>query len=122
MSEMKKVSITLNMKTVSIQLYEKKIAWAETQVPHESPSKDKMLCAIGHVWDGKACPYCQNYVYENINNCNLCPLYDITYKKNRINASEYCCSGLWTKMNESKTWAEWIINAEKVLEYIKEHG
>jgi hypothetical protein len=108
------------MKEETIKLYEEKIAWAKgTQDPNGHPSRGDMLQQIGHSWDGSFCPYCKKYNNAYVNHgCILegieCPLLGA----NKIS----CCNGLWQKMNFSNIWAEWITNAEKVLEYIKEHG
>jgi hypothetical protein len=111
------------MKEVSIERYEEKIAWAKTQDPDGFPIGDRMRNAIWHSWTASSCPYCQKYYNKLTNTCNTCLLYDDDdCYENDSDASEYCCSGLWAEMNCSKTWSEWISNAEKVLEYIKEHG
>jgi hypothetical protein len=100
----------MNIKEESIKRYEEKIAWAMTQNMKDRPDMEKMYSAIGHEWSSSNCPYCMEYG----NNCpDMCEL--------RMDV-DYCCDGLWLIMNGSKTWREWIENAERVLQYIKDNG
>ena len=50
-------------------------------------------------------------------NCRDCPLYNWS-----ITPRHRCCNSTWADMNNSKIWEEWAKHAEKVVEYIKEHG
>jgi hypothetical protein len=96
------------MQTESIASYRKKIAWAKAQNPKFFPHAHNMKAAIGIDWHGGSCPYCVEYSGE----CDSCPL----------QGNYGCCNGLWWGMHSSDTWSDWIILAEKVLEYIIEHG
>jgi len=111
-------------KQEAIAHYERMIKWAKTQPPGNriryKHSVSIMFVAIGEDWYGKNCVYCQKYIkYSSSSTNKPCPLtsYVIPYCDDKS-----CCNGLWIKMNNSTTWKEWIINAEKVLEYIKENG
>ena len=93
--------------------YGRMIAWAKTRPENEFPNDDDMIAGIGEEWHSKDCSFCQKYFNTYMNDrCTLCPLND----------GAVCCGGLWSKMNSAVTWGEWIAAAEKVKEYIIEHG
>ena len=98
-----------DMQADAIKHYEEMIAWAKTQPPDRCADYAKMYYSIRQNWFGHNCSYCKGYA---IANCKGCPLDD----------NDSCCHGLWSKMDKSQTWKEWIGYAEKVLEYIKENG
>jgi hypothetical protein len=87
--------------------YNRMIAWAEKQDPYGGVYSGFMRNEIGEGWFGDYCVYCEKYYH-----CDECPL----------NRSGRCCDGLWKKMSASETWGDWIINAKKVRQYIKENG
>jgi len=97
------------VKTLTLKKYALKIAWANLQDPNGFVSEDKMKEAIGMGWYSEDCPYCAKYIIS----CRYrCPLYK----------NDSCCNRFWWSMNISKTWGEWIINARKLVKYIKENG
>jgi hypothetical protein len=105
------------MQTESIKKYKKKIAWAKTQDPKLRPNFQKMRAAIDMDCSVYSCPYCGEYRIKRNSSCYLCPLYCMTRYK-----LFDCCAGLWRKMVFCGTWKTWIKYAEKVLQYIKDHG
>lgn len=48
--------------------------------------------------------------------CTYCPL--ATFD----GARQFCCNGEWKKMNNAETWADWLVGAQKVMEFIVDHG
>ena len=93
--------------------YDRMIAWARTQPFFAIPDDETMLAGIGEDWHSKDCSFCQKYFNAYMNDrCTLCPLND----------GVVCCGGRWLIMNSAETWGEWIAAAEKVKEYIIEHG
>ena len=97
----------------AIAHYDRMIAWARTQPYDDKPDSSDMFAAIGEYWFGKSCSFCQKYfnAYKN-DRCTLCPLND----------GVVCCGGRWLIMNSAETWGDWVRAAEKVKEYIIEHG
>jgi len=103
--------ITINntaLRKGTLSHYRRMIKYAKKQDPNEEPDAKKMLSDIGEDWYAKHCPYCQTYY--RIGCPSTCPLCN-----NRIS----CCGGLWTKMNQALTWAQWIIHAKEIVKFIK---
>lgn len=94
-------------KRLALAHYDRMIAWAKKQDLKESPNMDIMYLKLGETWGGKYCNYCEKYI-----KCLKCPL------------GKYgsCCDFLYSEMNISITWKEWVINAKKVRKYIKDNG
>jgi hypothetical protein len=108
--------------------YDKMIAWASQQPEDEDASMDKMHNAIKENWSSSHCVYCEFYSF-----CDTCPLsakeinkgYGFRYKseQNIYYFNNYsCCNGLWIMMSSSTTWGDWVINANKVYDYIQKKG
>lgn len=94
----------------TIDHYLKMIEYAEQQNYMDEPDMNQMDLIIGESWGGNDCSYCKKY-HTELANCNKCPL-----------SAGYCCNNLWGDMSRSETWGDWIDNAYKVIEYIKENG
>ena len=95
--------------------YDRMIAWVKTRPENESPNDEDMIAGIDENWYGEDCPFCRTYFNDETDEAHprsLCPL---SYRYQ-------CCGGLWVKMDNAETWGEWIAAAEKVKEYIIEHG
>ena len=102
------------IKRKTIAHYNKMIKWAKKQNPDESKSKELMYVKIKQNWTGLSCFYCSVY-YDSFGDCfGTCPL--------SASEDDSCCNNLWEIMDKSRTWGEWIENAEKVLDYINIHG
>lgn len=109
------------IKKKAIDHYDRMIGWAAEQDPDESISGERgfvgMRISLGEVWEAQDCIYCVTFRCCNrtdiITQKTPCPLYKKYFG---------CCAGLWSKLNNSKTWAEWIENAKVVKQYIKENG
>ena len=71
-----------------------------------------MQVQIGEHWNGHYCALCEKYVYES-HSCHNCPLYEAGYGCKTPRSP-------WKKVNESKTWGEWVKNARVMLEILKE--
>lgn len=105
------MSIENITKKQTIEHYERMIKWAKTQ-----PEKDLSLMMtmkehINENWSGNYCSYCK--IYSTPFSCPSCPL---------GSGPDLCCFGAWGAMNSSGSWGKWVINANIVLEYIKENG
>jgi len=90
----------------SIAHWEKMIAWVETQNPGGLPFSIGMKDEIGESWRD-ACPLCTTYVCH----MPICPL----------SIANHTCGeefSPWDKVNNSYTWAEWIINAKNMLKVL----
>jgi len=98
-----------DIKKQAIEHYHRMIEFAKKQNYTDMSDSYVMEIAIGEGWSGNDCSYCDEYL--GLTGCNKCPL----------NAG-FCCSHLWMDMNCSYTWGEWIDNAYKVLQYIKDNG
>lgn len=96
--------------------YNRMITWAKKQPENDSANKLVMLRAIKEYWRGRFCSYCKKY-HKKTTCAFECPL-----RREYHYGSGQCCNGLWVIMNRSKTWGEWVINAENVKEYIKKNG
>lgn len=90
--------------------YDRMIRWAKDQLGDRAADSDEMFREIGEWWGGEDCPYCE--AFKNTGACTICPL----------RAPGGCCAGLWRWLNRSRNWHDWIIEAEKVKEYIIENG
>lgn len=97
--------------------YDRMIKWVEEEELNPLNPSDFhiMKACTNENWYGEYCSYCR----EVRSDCNKCILNDSEY------ADEWhrnCCSTLWYKMNEAKTWKTWLKYAKLVREYIKENG
>jgi len=98
----------------TVRHYNRMMAWAKTQPEGEEVSITKMYDEIGEDWTAENCPYCQKY-YINKGSCSQCPL-------NISNFPYHCCNHLWSQMNKSQTWGEWVERAKAVKKYVWKHG
>ena len=104
-----------DIKQEAIDHYKRMIAWAKTQPPSNFPSIKTMEDSIKEFWYGTHCSYCKNYNFpddEDGEDCGDCPL----------KRHDNCCNGLWGSLSHSLNWEKWIVNAKKVLAYIRRHG
>lgn len=100
-------------KIKAIRHYNRMINWARTQPENDEPDPDFMFDVIGENWYSCSCSYCKKHSGK----CSECKL-----SLPGALVAFSCCSFLWSKMSSSKTWGEWIKNAELVREYIRENG
>jgi hypothetical protein len=104
------------LRELALNHYDKMIAWASQQPEDEDASMDKMHNAIKENWSSSYCVYCEFYSF-----CDTCPLG--VKKIDFYNMQDYkCCNGLWIMMSSSTTWGDWVINANKVYDYIQKKG
>ena len=113
----------------AIAHYERMIAWAKAHINltvNLTFNVFEMEKAIGERAHSRDCSYCNRFQdtcrYEgdfHIQPCSSCPLHN---GKHDWATSSYCCNGLWLELNRSTSWKQWIVNAEAVLEYIKQYG
>lgn len=96
-------------KKESLAHYRRMIKWAKTQAKNRRPSAAEMSMDIDEEWNGDNCQYCR----AHDGHCAYCQLDDI---------KSGCCSGLWKKMYDAKSWAKWIYWAERIVQYIKNNG
>lgn len=105
------------IKQQAIEHYERMIKWAEKQNSSHLAIASTMRLSINENWFGGFCGYCNNkprkVTARLTDKCVGCELGRSVFT---------CCDDLWETMNSSMTWKEWITNAKKVLEYIKENG
>jgi hypothetical protein len=102
----------------AVEHYERMETWVKSQNLDDKPDKDLMLKAIGEEWHDNDCSYCEEFLINAGKSCSECPLN--SQKTQR--APSYCCNGFWIKMTESTTWRQWLINEEKVKNYIINNG
>lgn len=112
---------------LSVAKYNLKIVWAKQQPKNKKVRRIDMMYEIRIDWFSDYCDFCDAYVDER-KGCSKCPLSEF-YKDRKTDTTTYegvltdwCCFGLWIKMNHSKTWGEWVERAEDVLEFIKKNG
>jgi hypothetical protein len=98
----------MTTKQKAIEHYERMIEWAKTRHPDENISTFIMFGHIKETWAGVFCAYCIDYECD----CSKCPL----------EFNDECCGDLYCDMINSSTWSEWITNANKVLDYIRDKG
>lgn len=101
----------------AIAHYDRMIIFArmrEKICPTESKDYATMKFFLTEAWSAKDCAYCLKYQKESglYQSCGYCPLF----------FCGQCCGGLWDNLNRAETWGEWVAAAEKVKEYIIEHG
>lgn len=107
----------------AIAHYKRMQKWVRTQLQKDYPSRHLMFIAIGEKWGETDCIYC---LVNNIT-CSTCGLWGKEYLQHKEEGEEYlrgvgCCNGLWEKVNDSKTWGEWLEASKKVVKYIKKYG
>ena len=87
--------------------------WAKKQ--RGTNIKDMFLMGknINEFWLGTDCILCEKYgeLYTFEKGCEKCPLFFNGFGCLTNNSA-------WEKMNVSKTWAEWIINATEMARVI----
>ena len=99
----------------TVKHYDRMIKWAETQKPTARHYDYIMLKELGVNWGALYCPYCKQYgLFYGVEKCRKCPLMG---DMNDDNPS--CCSGLWSNMQMSMNWAQWVDHAGRVRNYIK---
>jgi hypothetical protein len=96
--------------------YKNMIVYSMRRNPDDQYLQLKMLKDIDEYPMSSFCSYCKIYYWEK-HNCGKCPL----YVTNPL-LFEKCCNGLWMRMQNSRTWEEFTINALRVLEYIITYG
>lgn len=96
----------------ALKHYDRMIKYAKKQNPNDPPAFLKMLDDIGETWYHLDCTYCN--IFKD--NCLLCSL------SVHGSDSSSCCMGLWSYMDKSYTWKEWIGWAKLIKEYIKING
>ena len=101
------------IKQEALAHYDRMIEWAKKQDPRDFVDFVKMLFELGEAWGGEYCSYCFKYFQFAHHDC---PLNTPTVK------CHHCCNGLWSEMQNSLYWGDWVINAEAVREYINERG
>jgi hypothetical protein len=92
----------------SITHWQYMIRWAKKHNQDDFAYRQEMLDDIGENWAGYYCPLCKMF-YK----CNNCPLsyYDSFIPRDCINE--------WRLVDISKTWGEWLENAEQMLLILK---
>lgn len=82
----------------------------------EPPSPWDMYKLIGEGWGGGYCPLCQQYSfrYGIWVYCFHCPLF-IKYGP----CTDLDSQNAWHRVTYSSTWAEWLTNAQIMLEQLK---
>ena len=120
-----KKKIKKKIKKETLAHYERMIKWAEKQNDDECAEfdllSDFMSVEIDETWEGHHCPICKFYYVRNSEGisgvsfmgCGDCPL---SLSGNDCNYAD----SFWTKMDDSKSWSEWIIYAKKLYEVIKQ--
>lgn len=101
----------------AIEHYDRMIEWAKKQNQLSLCESSIMRDQLGEYYGSISCVFCCVFCekYEG-RGCPKCPLYC------KESGGNQCCDNLWKEMVESATWEEFIPAAEKVREYIREHG
>lgn len=93
----------------SIAHWERMLKWARQQKPLYKADSLEMKESLGESWDGSDCPLCKNYRF-----CKGCPLFE---------QQGDVCDGFnntaWSKIHKSRNWSEWVINAVRMIETLK---
>jgi len=95
----------------SIAHWERMVQWAKEQPKEDNTDYLYMFRKIKEGWYGDYCALCH---YAEI--CDNCPT---------TKASHPECNSMrstWKKVSNSKTWGEWVKNAEKMLKLLKSLG
>lgn len=89
-----------------IELWQEMIQYARKQNPNRMPLKYEMIESIGKSWQGEYSYLCNKF-WRN-DGCKECPIGNCN------------SNSLWSNVNMSQTWKEWIRNAKIFLRLIKE--
>lgn len=93
----------------SIVHWERMREWARKQRWDKGSTGFEMREAISETWAGTYCVLCNTY------RCSNCPLY-----KKYGKCGVFCVGdNAWKKVNLSKTWGEWIVASNAMIEQLK---
>lgn len=94
-----------------------------------SPNYIEVFSTVGEAWGGEFCPYCKRDSASIGFSCPSCALYpkeEMEYAKRRGDYDErvgdFCCNGLWRRLNAAKSWRELYIRMYLVRMYIVAKG
>lgn len=103
----------MNKKTKAIQdsiaHWERMIAYVKTLDKEQDSNRHYLKDKINEAWLGYDCPLCT--LYED--DCSTCPLYN--YEQTECDDED----SLWQNVNDSTTWGDWIVNANRMLNALK---
>jgi hypothetical protein len=96
----------------SIAHWKRMITWVKEHINgvynvYSSPTRMFMTDQLGEAWTCQFCSLCNKYFDDG---CLYCPLY---IKYGECDSSNH--ENLWGSVNDSKTWTDWIYNAEKFV-------
>ena len=112
-----------NLQNQAIAHYKKMIKWVKTQDPKALVLEEDMRLAITETWEGSYCAYCTRIDPtrpEGYSGCFKCPLHPFSLEPHPT--AFYCCNVGWNRLAASDTWETWLIHAEEIVTYIKDHG
>ena len=95
--------------------WKRMVDWVQKQDRDENVSRNKMDAEIGECWDDECCPLCIQYsIRLTFEGCGMCPL-----KMRFGRCSDVDAENAWRKVADSKTWGEWLVHGERMLEQIR---
>jgi len=100
------------IKKKTLEHYTRMIAWAKEQDPIEFADILKMEKSLGESWDDDNCAFCTEFGNDQWRPCPLQPIDRPCWGVN-------CCDGLWSDLNNTETWHDWIKVAKQVKAFIK---
>lgn len=103
-------------KKISLEHYDKRIAWAALQNPTGMVDIRKMEEFFNDEIP-YSCPYCDECQCQ----CWDCMLSSEDCNENGM-INYRCCDGHYARMNLSLTWNDWLVHAKKTRAYIKAFG
>ena len=75
-----------------------------------TPSPNRLWSDIKETWFGDDCAFCDKYISTS---CTKCPIYLLTGQQGD------CTGTNWSEITHSDTWKDWLIEAEKFLDFLK---
>lgn len=106
----------------TIAHWERMIAWARARTNYYITSipplcEFEMFEAIKESWYSDSCPLCALFYYVQNDVCSeKCPIFQAYGECGEEEATD----NLWLNVEDSESWYEWVINAKKFLEQIKD--
>ena len=84
----------------------------------QQPNFSLMEDLLGEDYSSEYCGYCKTFdrygvAYDRTKCATKCPLGDDEGK---------CCHGLYEKMYDARTWKAWVVEAQRVREFIRIRG
>lgn len=103
----------------SLDHYDRMIKYVETFLNlNKIPTRTELFKYIKEDWGARHCSYCKEFFEPFTSLCKECILSSGEYD----HGYSHCCDGLWSCLDGSETWDDWVFFAKQVRDYIEKNG